>query len=72
MSYVKPSNPVRLDEIRKVFGEYPPSGEILSSIEEKERMLAAIEECRWEIPIEDYTRAQHTILDVLQYLVEKT
>lgn len=69
MSYVKPFNRARFDELCK---ELPLDwGVAAASQEEKERMLAAIEEVRFEAGPE-YNRAMHTVLDVLQYLVERT
>jgi len=68
-SYVKLASRERIHEIRNQTGEGLMA---CKRIEEKERMLAAIEECRWEIPKEQYNSAMHTVLDVLQYLVERT
>lgn len=68
-SYVKPASRERIHEIRNQTGEGLMA---CKRVEEKERMLAAIEECRWEIPAEQYNSAMHTVLDVLQYLVERT
>lgn len=68
-SYVKPANEARILEIRNGGGYSRAECE---RREEKERMLAAIEEVRWETPPEQYTSAMHTVLDVLQYLVERT
>lgn len=69
MSYVKA---VKIEEILAFVAETGEGKMAAKAILQKKSMLLAIEECRWEIPIADYTRAQHTILDVLQYLVEKT
>lgn len=68
MSYVKE---VPVEDILAYVAETGEGKMAAKAILQKKSMLAAIEECRWEIPVEDYTRAQHTILDVLQYLVEK-
>lgn len=69
-SYVKPVNPERIAELKldPHIGKY---GDTARRVEEKERMLAAIEEIRWESGT-DYNSAMHTVLDVLQYLVERT
>lgn len=69
MSYVKAPDQARIDELHEKFGRFFLTQ--ARAAEEKERMLAAIEECRWESPITEYTREQHTVLDVLQYLVER-
>jgi hypothetical protein len=71
MSYVKPQNLERIAELKlePLIGKYGPHAR---NAEEKERMLAAIEECRFELTPEQYNRAVHTVLDVLQYLVERT
>lgn len=69
MSFVKPVSLERILEIRNGSGYARSKCERL---EEKERMLAAIEECRWELSPEEYNRSVHTVLDVLQYLVERT
>lgn len=68
MSYVKA---VSVEDILAYVAETGEGKMTAKAILQKRNMLAAIEECRWEIPIADYTRAQHTVLDVLQYLVEK-
>jgi len=68
-SFVKPASRERIHEIRNQTGEGLMA---CKRIEEKERMLAAIEEVRFETPPEQYTSAMHTVLDVLQYLVERT
>lgn len=67
-SYVKPASRERIHAIRNETGEGLMA---CKRMEEKERMLAAIEECRWEAGA-DYNSAMHTVLDVLQYLVERT
>lgn len=69
MSHVKPASRERIHAIRNETGEGLMT---CKRIEEKERMLAAIEECRWELAPEEYNQAVHTVLDVLQYLVERT
>ena len=67
-SYVKPVSSERIKQIRNETG----AGLLeCKRKEEKERMLAAIEEIRWESGTE-YNSAMHTVLDVLQYLVERT
>lgn len=71
MSYVKPANPERIAAL-KLLPEIGKYGDGARKQEEKERMLAAIEECRWELSPEEYNQAVHTVLDVLQYLVERT
>lgn len=70
MSYLRPADPERVQELHEQFGRFflPQA----KAAEEKERMLEAIEACRWEIPAGGYTPVQHTILDVLQYLVERS
>lgn len=67
-SYVKPQSEARILQIRDGGGYSRAECE---RREEKERMLAAIEEVRWETGTE-YNSAMHTVLDVLQYLVERT
>lgn len=67
-SYVKPRSEDRINAIRNGGGYSRAECE---KREEKERMLAAIEEIRWESGTE-YNSAMHTVLDVLQYLVERT
>lgn len=69
-SYVKPQSKERVEELKldPAIGKY---GNAARKAEEKERMLAAIEEVRWESGTE-YNAAMHTVLDVLQYLVERT
>lgn len=67
-SYVKPASEERIVQIRNGSGY---SRERCEREEEKERMLAAIEEVRWETGA-GYNKAIHTVLDVLQYLVERT
>jgi len=67
-SYVKPASRDRIHEIRNQTGEGLMA---CKRMEEKERMLAAIEEVRFEAGT-DYNSAMHTVLDVLQYLVERT
>lgn len=67
-SYVKPASEARILAIRNGGGYSRAECE---RREEKERMLAAIEEVRWESGVE-YNSAMHTVLDVLQYLVERT
>ncbi|QYW06691.1 hypothetical protein uav_160 [Pseudomonas phage UAVern] len=67
-SYVKPADEARILAIRNAGGYSRAECE---QREEKERMLAAIEEVRWESGA-DYNSAMHTVLDVLQYLVERT
>lgn len=67
-SYVKPPSEERILKIRNGGGYSRAECE---RREEKERMLAAIEEVRWESGVE-YNAAMHTVLDVLQYLVERT
>jgi hypothetical protein len=69
MSYVKPANAERIEALKEELGIF--YGPTARNAEEKERMLAAIEECRWEAGPE-WNRAMHTVLDVLQYLVERT
>lgn len=69
MTYVKPASQERIHAIRNGGGYSRAECE---KREEKERMLAAIEECRWELAPEERNRAVHTVLDVLQYLVERT
>lgn len=69
MSYVKTPDQERIDELHEKFGRFFLKQ--AKDVEEKERMLAAIEECRWEAGPE-YNRAMHTVLDVLQYLVERS
>lgn len=69
MSYVKRPNQARIDELHEKFGQFFLAQ--AREAETKERMLAAIEECRFEAGPE-YNRAMHTVLDVLQYLVERT
>ncbi|ATW58270.1 hypothetical protein CNR37_00063 [Pseudomonas phage ventosus] len=67
-SYVQPASSERIKQIRNETG----AGLLeCKRKEEKERMLAAIEEIRWESGTE-YNSAMHTVLDVLQYLVERT
>lgn len=67
-SNVKPASQERIHELREMTGDGIMA---CKKMEEKERMLAAIEEVRWESGPE-YNSAMHTILDVLQYLVERT
>lgn len=69
MSYVKTPDQKRIDELHEKFGRFFLKQ--ARDAEEKERMLSAIEECRWEAG-PDYNIAMHTVLDVLQYLVERT
>lgn len=69
MSYVKPASKDRIEQLKAEMGQF--FGPDARRAEEKERMLAAIEECRFEAGPE-YNRAMHTVLDVLQYLVERT
>lgn len=71
MSFVKLMDPARIAELKldPAIGKY---GDTARRVEEKERMLAAIEECRWELEPQEYNRAVHTVLDVLEYLVKRT
>ncbi|WPJ20531.1 hypothetical protein vBPFY1MI_72 [Pseudomonas phage vB_PF_Y1-MI] len=67
MSYVRP---VTLEAIL-AFVEDTGEGKMAAkAVLEKKSMLAAIEECRFEAGSE-YNRTMHTVLDVLQYLVER-
>lgn len=67
-SYVKP---VTAEQVR-IVQELTGDGLLACKrAVEKENMLDAIEQVRWEIGTE-YNSAMHTVLDVLQYLVERT
>lgn len=68
MSYVKPVTREQVQALRDQTGE----GMMTCRRDlQKKAMLSAIEECRFEAGPE-YNRAMHTVLDVLQYLVERT
>lgn len=68
MSYVKPVTREQVQALRDQTGE----GMMACRRDlQREAMLDAIEECRFEAGPE-YNRAMHTVLDVLQYLVERT
>lgn len=67
-SYLKPASLERIHAIRNETGEGMMT---CKQMETKERMLAAIEEVRFEAGT-GYNSAMHTVLDVLQYLVERT
>lgn len=67
-SYVKPVTTEQVRALRE------SSGDGLLACKraaEKQNMLDAIEAVRWECGA-DYNSAMHTVLDVLQYLVERT
>lgn len=68
MSYVKP---VTLEQVKAMQASTGEGLMFCRREVEKRNMLAAIEEIRWESGSE-YNRAMHTVLDVLQYLVERT
>lgn len=68
MSYVKPITREAIIQRRTETGE--PLMYCKRALQ-KEAMLAAIEEIRFEAGPE-YNKAMHTVLDVLQYLVERT
>lgn len=68
MSYVKPVTREQVIELRDQTGEGMMA---CRSYLQRKAMLDAIEECRFEAGPE-YNRAMHTVLDVLQYLVERT
>lgn len=68
MSYVKPVTREQVLALRELTGE----GMMTCRRDlDRRAMLAAIEECRFEAGPE-YNRTMHTVLDVLQYLVERT
>lgn len=68
-SFVKAPDKERIDRIKEETGAY--YGTNAREFEKRERMLAAIEEARFEMTPGEYNRAMHTVLDVLQYLVER-
>lgn len=67
-SYVKPVTREAINALHEETGEGKMA---CRSILQKKAMLAAIEECRWEAG-PTCNSAMHTVLDVLQYLVERT
>lgn len=66
--YVKPVTREAINALHEETGEGKMT---CKAILQKKAMLAAIEECRWEAG-KDCNKAMHTVLDVLQYLVERT
>lgn len=67
MSHVRE---VTLEDILDLVASTGEGKMAAKAILQKKNMLEAIEECRFEAGLE-YNRTMHTILDVLQYIVER-
>lgn len=79
MSYMKYTPPSIVEQIRRIRGEHPGIGLLEAkrmaqrenALEAKQSALDALESIRW-MARPEYSVFDHTVLDVLQYLVEQT
>ena len=76
MSHMQYTSPVTHEDIEKIREQFPNMGRLeasklaraLKAQEAKRNALEAVENARWKT---DTARQVHTVLDVLQYLIQR-